>query len=98
MQYEVEGNDFAPWKLPSAHSYQLDQGCNERLQSTSFLMTKESFTAMAQELPPSCCRKFFYLRYVQAGKDIINLLHEIRGSFNLRQRISSEDEIYKCSP
>ena len=61
MQYEVEGNDFAPWKLPSAHSYQLDQGCNERLQSTSFLMTKESFTAMAQELPPSCCRTFFSL-------------------------------------
>ena len=25
MQYEVEGNDFAPWKLPSAHSYQLHQ-------------------------------------------------------------------------
>ena len=94
MQYEVEGNDFAPWKLPSAHSYQLDQGCNERLQSTSFLMTKESFTAMAQELP----ERFFHLRYVQAGKDIIYLLHEIRGSFNLRQRISSEDEIYKCSP
>ena len=41
---------------------------------------------------------FFYLRYVQAGKDIVYLLHEIRGSFNLRQRISSEDEIYKCSP
>ena len=36
---------------------------------------------------------FFYLRYVQAGKDIIYLLHEIRGSFNLRLRISSEDEI-----
>ena len=33
-----EGND--PWKLPSAHSYQLHWVHNKRHQSTSFLMTK----------------------------------------------------------
>ena len=64
---KVGGNDFAPWKLPLAHSYQLHQDCNERRQSTSFLMTKESFTAAAQELPLILCKTAFHSRYELLG-------------------------------
>ena len=73
--------------------------CNERRQSTSFLMTKESFTATAQELLLIPCKALFHSRYKLRGCS--SILCEIRGFFQfktLRQRISSEDDIYELLP
>ena len=73
--------------------------CNERRQSTSFLMTKEWFTATAQELLLIPCKALFHSRYKLRGCS--SILCEIRGFFQfktLRQRISSEDDIYELLP
>ena len=60
--------------------------CNERRQSTSFLMTKEWFTATAQELLLIPCKALFHSRYKLRGCSSIlfTLFVRLGGSSNSR--------------